>query len=264
MSSRFLKKIFLGATVRRVGFIRGFGYLKGMNPNIVGIDRLAALENGASLRGFWVGKVVDDGEKDAQGRITARIEALFGDAKTGVPDSDLPKLQMMPSCGLYVRPQRGDFVTVAFQGSSYEGFYMGHTVSAKSKVFDANLGAEFVINFHKSRIKGKYDGSVFEIDVNDGKAKMELTGEGDVKITGDGDMAIESGGKMDIKSTGSMTVDSGGSLDIKSTGNATISPTGTLKVTKNAVIPSPSGGVFCGLPKCIMIPGIDHQGQIAQ
>lgn len=64
-----------------------------MTPSLFGIDRLAALESGEALKGFWVGKVVDDGADDAQGRITARIDALFGDSAKGVPDADLPKLQ---------------------------------------------------------------------------------------------------------------------------------------------------------------------------
>jgi hypothetical protein len=194
------------------------------NPNLLGIDRLAALENGDALRGFWVGKVVDDGSDDAQGRITARIEALFGDAKHGIPDADLPKLQMMPSCGLFVRPQKGDFVTVIFQGGIREGFYVGHTVNAK---VGADLGKEFVLNFHKSSIRGEYDGSKFEINVNN-KAKIEING-----------------------TSGGITINGDGNIDIKQGANVTIDG-----------IALPNGkGAFCALRKCLFTSA-DHTSNI--
>lgn len=224
-----------------------------MNPNLLGIDRLAVLENGDALKGFWVGKVVDDGEKDAQGRITARIEALFGDAKTGIPDADLPKLMMMPSCGLYARPQKDDFVTVVFQGSVYEGFYVGHTVSAKSKVFDADLGKEFVLNFHNSFIKGKYDGSKFELDVcadgkkdgcefeinvNKGKSKIKMDGKGNLDITGDNDIKVNAKGTVNIHGNGKVVLEH----------------TGTG-------VPSPNGAL-CAVPNCLFT-GAPHRSDTA-
>jgi hypothetical protein len=207
-----------------------------MNPNLLGIDRLAALENGDALKGFWVGRVVDDGSEDSQGRITARIEALFGDKAKGIQDADLPKLQMMPTCGLYVRPQKGDFVTVVFQGSVYEGFYVGHTVNSKSGTFGADLGEEFVMNFHNSYIRGMYDGSEFEINVNSGKAKIKINGKtGAVDINGESDTSIES--KAEIKIHG-----------------------GKVTIDHSAVVIDPKGGPFCALPRCLFTDA-DHQGK---
>lgn len=185
----------------------------------LGLDRQLAADTG--LKGFYIGKVVDDGANDPQGRIKVRIESLFGkesDKSHQTADADLPWIQMMPSCGMYVRPQKGDFVTVVFQGTIYEGFYVGHTVSSKSKVFDANLGDEFVLNFHNSHIKGKYDGSKFEISVNNGKSKIEMNALGDITINGAGSVDIKQG----------------------------------VKITMNGVVIPEGKGPFCAAPWCYM------------
>jgi hypothetical protein len=133
---------------------------------MLGIDRLLSIEAGYSLRGFYIGKVVESGE-DSQGRIKVRIEALFGDNKTGIKDSDLPYISMLPSTGCYIRPLKDDFVTVLFQNSIYEGFYIGHTVHSKSANID--LGKEFKLSFDKTYFTGKYDGTKFELFINDKK-----------------------------------------------------------------------------------------------
>jgi len=232
-----------------------------MNPNLLGIDRLAALENGDALRGFWVGKVVDDGADDAQGRITARIEALFGDAKKGIADADLPKLQMMPSCGLYVRPQKDDFVTVIFQGSIYEGFYVGHTVNAKSKslngdmVFGGKLNEEFMLNFHNSYIRGKYDGSELEVNVKKGETTIKVdadgalsitTEKGCINITAEQDVTLACGGNVNM--VGDKGTEIGGGL-------------GGVTINHPKVAPN-SSGPFCALPACLFT-GAPHTGNKA-
>jgi hypothetical protein len=182
---------------------------------VFGLDRLLNTDNG--LKGFYIGKVINDGATDPQGRIKARIESLFGDAKTGIADADLPWIQMMPSCGLYVRPQTGDFVTIVFQGTVYEGFYIGHTVHANSNLCGGKLNEEFVLNLHNSCIKGKYDGSEFEINVGGGKSVIKAE-NGDITIHAAGNVNVEHG------------------INVTMAGN--VAPTGS--------------GPWCALPFCAM------------
>ena len=138
-----------------------------MDPAILGIDRLALNDSGEDLKGFYIGKVVDDGRDDSMGRVKCRIEALFGTHKDGIKDEDLPWIQMMPSTGCFIRPDKNDFVTVIFQGSIYEGYYVGHQISKKAlDNLKADLGKEFVLDFHGSYIQGKYTGESFKLNIN--------------------------------------------------------------------------------------------------
>lgn len=226
-------------------------------PHLMGIDRLITTDNGTDLRGFWVGKVVDDGAKDPQGRITARIEALFGDAKTGIKDADLPKIQMMPSCGLFVRPQKDDFVTCVFQGSIYEGFYVGHTVNAKVKSDGGTLNERFLLNFHKSYIEGSYDGEEFNISVNDGATWIGVAEGGkSITIQCEGDASIEAKGDVSVKATGAAK-----NVRVEATGTLSIKGGQLLKFENGAVVPSTTGPM-CGLPACLFT-GAPHAGQQA-
>lgn len=226
-----------------------------MIPNALGLDRLAALDSTDVLKGFWVGKVVNDGAEDSMGRIKARIEALFGTDKEGISDDDLPWIQMMPSCGLYVRPQVDDFVTVMFQGSIYEGFYVGHTVNMQSKsensdggTFGGQLNDYFFLNFHNSFIKGKYDGSEFELNVNKNTI-VKIDGEGnvDIKQKSGGNLNIENVGNTEIKTTGSTKIESTQAIDITSPAGVTIES--SSPITLKGVSGATTG--LCGIPACL-------------
>lgn len=230
-----------------------------------GLDRLLDADNG--LKGFYVGKVVDDGAGDPQGRIRVRIESLFGkeaDKGRQVPDAKLPWIQMMPSCGLYVRPQKGDFVTVIFQGSIYEGFYIGSTVSGKIKT---DLGASFVLNFHNAQIFGDYDGSITmaAFRPNSNKAITSITMDA---WTGDLDVMSECA--LNIQSSGSVSITSDGETSIQAsdavvTADSIVLNSGLLSTETQTVTPNPAvgfGGPFCALPVCLLT-GVPHCGNVA-
>lgn len=265
-----------------------------MTPSVFGLNRLATLDSTNAVKGFWIGKVVDDGADDSQGRIKVRIEALFGTDKEGVADDNLPWVQMMPSCGLYIRPQKDDFVTVVFLGSIYEGFYIGHTVHANSKsenseggTFGGQLNDYFFLNFHNSFIKGKYDGSEFEVNVNknttvkiDGSGNvaidmkdsgnLNVTNAGNTEINTSGNTKIDTSGSTDIKSGSAISIDGGAAITVKSASSTTLAPGANLELNpsvmmttnKTAVIPT-GMGPFCALPYCAIIPLLPHSGQEA-
>jgi hypothetical protein len=208
-------------------------------PSLFGLDRLSKIDNG-HLSGFWVGQVVNSRADDRMGRIKVRIESLFGTDKEGISDADLPWVQMMPSTGCFVRPRRGDFVTVVFQSCIYEGFYIGHQVHRRSSMDggSAKLNEYFELDFHNTFIYGRYDGSSFTIDVNgigdDSHAQIHIDGEGDIFIRGDGDIDIDSSGHMDIVSSGDMLIESEGTITMNSRTGMTGPPQPT--------------GPFCAMP----------------
>ena len=270
-----------------------------MSQFSLGLDSL--MTSGENLKGFYIGRVVDDGSKDFMGRIKARIENLFGSESEGIKDSDLPWIQMMPSCGLYVRPQKDDFVTIMFQGGSiYEGFYVGHTVNMKSKskneeggTFGNKLNDEFFFNFHNSFMRGKYDGSEFELNVNknttikidgEGNVNIDCKSDGNIKVTnkgntvvnteGDtsvdikGNTSLKTGGNLkvtttgstDIESTGDVNIKSKGSVKVESTGMTDINSVGNMTLSPTAILkinkqtPAiPGMGPFCCLPNCLIV-----------
>jgi len=243
-----------------------------------GLDRLLILNN--ELNGFYIGKVVDDGANDPQGRIKARIDSLFGkesEKSNQVSDADLPWLQMMPSCGLYVRPRIGDFVTVMFQGSVNEGFYVGHAVSGKTGV---DLGQSFLLNFHNAQIYGDYDGSITMATFRPGgedtvtEIKMDAW-TGELNIMSENEVHLQSNGTVNV-------VSDGGDVILTAMEDAVITAeqftVNSGQITLNAgvivtdplttVMPNPQsatgmGGPFCALPVCLLAPGVPHRGNVA-
>jgi len=243
-----------------------------------GLDRL--LETDVGLKGFYIGKVVDDGANDPQGRIKARIDSLFGkESEKGnhVADADLPWLQMMPSCGLYVRPRIGDFVTVIFQGSVYEGFYVGHTVSGKTGM---DLGQSFLLNFHNAQIYGDYGGSItmatFRPGGNDAVTEIKMDAwTGELSIMSENEIHLQSSGTVNVVSDGDVTLTATEDAVITSeqftvnSGQITLNAGVIATDPKTTVMPNPQysvtgmGGPFCALPICLLAPGVPHRGNVA-
>lgn len=173
----------------------------------IGISKL--LELTKKPHETYVGKVTKN--DDDLGRIKCNIPELF----EGLSVNDTPWIQMAPSTGAYIKPEIGEYVTIEFRGSIYEGFYISNSVNSTdvNKILSgSDLNKSFVINLHESVIKGKYDGSQliietpnFKIENEDNKVKIELglnNKPGDMEIlTSQGNIKITAGGMMPLGGT---------------------------------------------------------------
>ena len=116
---------------------------------------------------------------------------------------------MLPSTGMYIKPEIDEYVLVTFKGSIYEGFYQVNAVNTTDvgKLAASNLGESFIFNMHETYITGKYDGSYLKIAT----PKFEI-------------------------------IDNNGSVSINHL-------QGLLELSGNAVVPNSNGqGAFCALP----------------
>lgn len=185
--------------------------------------------SGQQVNGIIIGLVIDLADPEKLGRIKLKFPTL------GDQESDWARL-VTPMAGkdrgLFLRPEVGDEVLVAFElGDARRPYVLGSLWSqTDTPPADDGQAAKNNWRFIKSR-----SGHIVKLDDTQGKEKIEIIASDGKRIVviDSANQKIEvtcDTGDVEVKAAAGMVKVDAKTVEIKSTGNMTLEATGTMTI----------------------------------